>query len=47
LVASACVIAQLELLKLAAKLFGWTIDEQKVGEMLEEARGLNEASAQS
>lgn len=45
MVASACVIAQLDLLKWGAKLFGWTIDENKVDKMLKEARELNEASA--
>jgi hypothetical protein len=45
MVASACVIAQLDLLKRGAKLFGWTIDENNVDNLLEEARELNEASA--
>src|ERR1035437_3736976 len=42
MVASACVIAQLELLKLAAKLFGWTIDESQLDALLRDARELNE-----
>lgn len=46
MVASACVIAQLDLLKRAATLFGWTIDEKKVDDLLEEARKLNQASAE-
>jgi hypothetical protein len=45
MIASACVIAQLELLKNAAKLFGWTLDTQKINDLLKEARELNEASA--
>ena len=45
MVASACVIAQLELLKLAAKLFGWTIDESQLDARLRDARELNEISA--
>jgi hypothetical protein len=34
LIASACVIAQLELLKNAAKLIGWSIDEPKISDLL-------------
>ena len=45
MVASACVIAQLDMLKRGAKLFNWTIDEQKLEDLLEEARELNQASA--
>jgi hypothetical protein len=45
MVASACVIAQLELLKMAAKLFGWTIDESQLDALLRDARELNETSA--
>ena len=45
MVASACVIAQLDMLKRGAKLFGWTINEQKVDDLLAEARALNETSA--
>ena len=45
LIASACVIAQLELLKNAAKIFGWPLDMQKSNDLLKEARELNEASA--
>jgi hypothetical protein len=45
MVATACVIAQLDLLKRGAKLFGWTIDEKKIDDLLEEARSLNQASA--
>jgi hypothetical protein len=47
MIASACVIAQLELLKNAAKLFGWTIDEHKINDLLVKARDLNEVSANS
>ncbi len=45
MIASACVIAQLELLKHGAKLFGWTIDEPKINDLLDAARELNEVSA--
>ncbi len=45
MVASASVIAQLDLLKRGAKLLGWTVDEQKIDDLLEAARGLNQASA--
>ena len=45
MVASACVIAQLELLKRGARLFGWTVDESKVDDLLDAARELNEVSA--
>lgn len=45
MIASACVIAQLELLKRSVTLFGWTIDEVSVDALLEEARELNEVSA--
>lgn len=45
MVASACVVAQLELLKNAAKIFGWPLDMQKVNDLLKEAQELNEASA--
>ena len=45
MVASACVIAQLELLKRAAELFGWTLDAPKIEGLLTAARDLNEASA--
>jgi hypothetical protein len=45
MIASACVIAQLELLKSAANLLSWAIDEQKIHRLLAEARELNEASA--
>jgi hypothetical protein len=47
MIASACVIAQLELLRSGAKLFGWDIDQQEVTILLDEARELNEASADS
>ena len=45
MIASACVIAQLDLLKSAAKVLSWAIDEQQVHKLLAEARELNEASA--
>jgi hypothetical protein len=45
MIASACVIAQLELLKHAAKLFGCTLDVQAINDLLNEARELNEVSS--
>ena len=45
MIASACVIAQLELLKSAAKYSAGPLDEQKANELMTEARELNEASA--
>jgi hypothetical protein len=45
MVASACVMAQLELLKRAGKLLGWAIDEAKIDDLLTRARELNEVSA--
>jgi hypothetical protein len=47
LIASACVIAQLELLRHAAPVFGWTIDTDRIDELLAEARELNDASVRS
>jgi hypothetical protein len=46
LIASACVIAQLELLQRAAQIFGWTTDSSAINELLVEARKVNEESAQ-
>jgi len=45
MVASACVIAQLELVKSGANLFDWTIDEGMIDGLLRQARELNDASA--
>jgi hypothetical protein len=45
LIASACVIAQLDLLRHAAPVFGWTIETSTLESLLAEARQLNEASA--
>jgi hypothetical protein len=45
MIASACVIAQLELLRNAAPIFGWTIDGEAVSTLLIEAKELNEKSA--
>jgi hypothetical protein len=45
LVASACVIAQLQLLKSAAQLFNWRINQQEIDALLAEARELNDESA--
>jgi hypothetical protein len=47
LIASACAIAQLELLKQAASVFGWTIHVERIDALLTAARELNEASAHS
>jgi hypothetical protein len=47
LIASACVIAQLELLRRAAPIFGWTIDAEAISALIAEAKELNEASARS
>jgi hypothetical protein len=47
LIASACVIAQLELVKQAAAVFGWTINIERIDALLTAARELNEASANS
>ncbi|MGD0343622.1 MAG: hypothetical protein ABSB55_01485 [Acidimicrobiales bacterium] len=47
LIASACAIAQLELLKQAASVFGWTIDIQRIDALLTAATELNETSAHS
>ena len=44
MIASACVIAQLELLKSAAELLSWAIAGQEIHGLLAEARELNEAS---
>jgi hypothetical protein len=45
MVFSACVIAQLDMLKRGAELFNWTIEDRKIDDLLEEARELNHASA--
>jgi len=45
MVASACIITQLELLRRAGKLLGWCIDETKIDDLLKKARELNERSA--
>jgi hypothetical protein len=45
LIASACVIAQLDLLQHAGPVFGWTIETSTLESLLAEARQLNQASA--
>jgi len=45
MIATAAVIAQLELLRHSAAVFGWTTDEARIENLLSEARALNEASA--
>jgi hypothetical protein len=47
LVMSACVIAQLNLLKHAAPIFGWTVDRDRIDALLTEATDINEVSAAS
>jgi hypothetical protein len=47
MVSSACVVATLVLLKGATALFGWTVDGEEVDRLLDEARQLNEESAQA
>jgi hypothetical protein len=47
LVATAAVIAHLELLKRAAILFDWTVDVDQVHQLLEDARAANEAAVDS
>jgi hypothetical protein len=45
LIMSASVIAQLQLLKHAAPLFGWAVDDDKVDVLLAEARDANDRAA--
>jgi len=45
LIASACVIAQLELLRQAAPIFSWTIDAEAISGLIIEAKELNDRSA--
>jgi hypothetical protein len=45
LIASACVIAQLELLRRAALIFDWTIDAEATSALIIEAKELNDKSA--
>jgi hypothetical protein len=47
LITSACVIAQLQQLKHAAPVFGWTIDADRINTLLAGASDLNKASASS
>lgn len=42
---SACVIAQLNLLKHAALIFRWTVDHDRIDALLAEAADINEVSA--
>ena len=46
MVTSACVMAQLELLKRAASVFGWDLDAARVDELIAEATAMNNADAQ-
>ena len=45
MIASACVIAQVELLKHAAAAFGWPVNSETLDDALAEARHLNNESA--
>lgn len=47
MIASACVLAQITLLGHAASIFGWTVDQPKVDDLLQKARTLNESAAQT
>jgi hypothetical protein len=47
LVMSACVIAQLNLLRHAAPVFGWMVSQERIDALLAEAAGINETSAAS
>ena len=47
LVMSACIIAQLNLLRHAAPVFGWTVNRERIDALLAEATDINEASAAS
>lgn len=45
LIESACVIAQLELLRHAAPIFSWTVDDEAINALIIEAKELNQESA--
>jgi hypothetical protein len=45
LIASACVIAQATLLRNAAAVLGWTLDEAKIDQLISEASAINDAAA--
>jgi hypothetical protein len=47
LVMSACVIAQLNLLRRAAPVFGWTVNHERIDALLAEAADINDESAAS
>ncbi|MGZ6690012.1 MAG: hypothetical protein ACXVHQ_21260 [Solirubrobacteraceae bacterium] len=47
LVMSACIIAQLNLLRHAAPVFAWTVNRERIDALLAEATDINEASAAS
>jgi hypothetical protein len=47
MIATACVIAQLDLLKRAASLFDWSLDVTKVNELIAKATEMNNAAAQA
>jgi hypothetical protein len=46
LIASACVMAQLDLLKRAAILFDWSLDATRIDELIAKAITINDAAAQ-
>jgi hypothetical protein len=45
MIATAAAIAELDVIKGSAQIFGWTIDEVQIDTLLAEARTLNEAAA--
>ncbi len=46
LIATACVMAQLDLLKRAASLFNWSLDVTRIDELIAKATTVNNAAAQ-
>ena len=46
MITTACVIAQLDLLKRAASLFEWGLDITRVDELIAKATAMNNAAAQ-
>ena len=47
MITTACVMAQLDLLKRAASLFDWSLDVTKVDELITKATAMNNAAAQA
>jgi hypothetical protein len=46
MITTACVIAQLDLLKRAASLFNWSLDVTRADELISKATAMNNAAAQ-